>query len=316
MSNQVTEEMISAFIDGELSPEDKIMVENAISTDDVLRSLLESYRESSSAIKASSEFVSNSVALPLDFTSRVMGQIEIGETSDTVQPDQELNPASNSFVPETALDGSPSTSSSKIQKSNLQELGEKRPAPTGLFSIRTLVEVVVATVAIAIVTANWPATDPADNQIAKPGTEKVTPAKPNNGVHMMGSENGEFKKSPKANSTDPPKPSQSTSRKFSVFVKSDARPQVDRFWIMNNYEVTAPEGVEPENDAKVNVLLIDTKKADAVKFFAQLTKWDSGFQVFQEAKSGNASWLAPFDVSKAEQAEGDFWTLQIVVIEK
>ena len=90
---------------------------------------------------------------------------------------------------------------------------------------------------------------------------------------------------------------------------------IDRFWITNDYEVTAPEGTEPNgNGNAVSVLLIDSKKADAVKFFGQLQQWDPEFQVFQQAKAGNASWLAPFDVGKADQAEGDFWTLQIVLI--
>ena len=132
-----------------------------------------------------------------------------------------------------------------------------------------------------------------------------------NGVKSPGS-NGSKDQSPQVTSS-----ANLSSRKFSIFVNADARPQVDRFWIMNDYEVEAPSDADPTGgNAKVNVLLLDAKKKDALKFLSQLSKWDEHFQIFQQAKIGTASWLAPFDVAKAPEAEGDYWTLQIILIDK
>ena len=83
---------------------------------------------------------------------------------------------------------------------------------------------------------------------------------------------------------------------------------------MKSYEVSSPQ---QEPDGRVNMLLIDAKKTDAVKFFGDLEKWDPDFKCYQDSgKRTNASWLAPFDVSKISEAEGDFWKLRIVLISK
>lgn len=303
MTKQVTEEMISAFIDGELSPEDKQLVETAISTDESLRQLLESFKESSQAIQDSSSFVLGSTSLPSDFSARVMSKIASAESGEeSAFPDQTEKHRSN-INAGTAVELSKTKSTGKFSASQI--------------SLRTWIEVIVASVAILVVVVNWPTAN--QPQIAQPETKPPQQVS-KNGVRMMGSKNGQFEKSDPRKSNEPSKQIVS-SREFSIFIDSGTRPEVDRFWIMNNYEVSAPENTEPDGTnsggvrSKVNVLMIDSKKADAVKFFSQLSKWDSGFQIFQEAKSGSASWLAPFDIAKAAQAEGDFWTLKIVLIE-
>lgn len=306
MSNHVTEEMISAFIDGDLSPEDKSSVEEAISTDDTVRAIYESYLESGSAIQASSEFVTSSVALPADFTSRVMADIYATQKNESNPSDK-----SKQVVADPALDPTPpaATHASPVSGTN------------GFWSLRTVVEVIAASVAIIAIAIAWQGRTSHPNNVAKPDDAKIkTENRPQNGVRALGDPNGEFKSggvtSNKSQSSESQK-IQSTSREFSVFVDAKSRPQVDRFWIMNDYEVGAPENADPSGDGSaVNVLLIDAKKADALKFFAQLGKLDNDYKVFQQSKSGTASWLAPFDISKAENAEGDFWTLQIVLIEK
>lgn len=321
MSNRVTEEMISAFIDGELSPEDKSSVEKAISTDDAVRAIYESYLESGSAIQASSVYVASSVALPADFASRVMADIyatqknesnpsEKGKRDKAKQGEAKQGEARQSEV-DPVMDQTPAaaTHASPVVGSN------------GFWSLRTVVEVIAASVAIVAIAIAWQGRTSLPNNVAKPDDAQIeTKDRPQNGVRALGDPNGDFKgggvTSNKSKSSESQK-IQSTSREFSVFVDAKSRPQVDRFWIMNDYEVGAPENADPAGDGSaVNVLLIDAKKADALKFFAQLGKLDSDYKVFQQSKAGAASWLAPFDISKAESAEGDFWTLQIVLIEK
>lgn len=296
MARQVTEEMISALIDGELSSDERVEVEEAISTDESLRRIYEGYLASGTAVKESSAWVQSSVSLPADFTSRVMAQVNEVDSSNQKNP----LPVSHE---------SPTTPTPVMHTS-------------GIWSVRTVIEVVAAVAAVVLIVVVWQGS--ASNPNGQGGTAKngqdPDQVVPRNGVHALGSKNGEFKKSnsgkganTKGNEAN--QPSVKSSRRFSIFVKARTRPLIDRFWITNDYEVTAPEGIEPNgNGNAVSVLLIDSKKADAVKFFSQLQQWDPEFQVFQQAKAGNASWLAPFDVGKADQSEGDFWTLQIVLI--
>ena len=319
MSNLVTQEMISAYVDGELSATDKAIVEDALSADESLRDLFENYNDSTAALKASAEFVSNTVTLPGEFTSRVMEKIR----SHASAPILENESREEHLIPHEAL--------------NEQRLNKNGPtgnqtatvvltaAASQRYSLRTWIEVIAATVAIVIVIYSWTGKSPSTENIASPGLKDQGGAenkdidKPGNDLHMLGSKNGQFKNgsAKKVDLQNQSNPTGSTSREFSIFVDAKARPQIDRFWIMSDYEVTAAENTPATGTTtKVNVLLIDAKKTDAVKFFSQLSKWDSGFQIFHPSKSGNASWLTPFDVSKASQAEGDFWTLQIVLIDQ
>ena len=300
MSHHVTEEMISAYLDGELSPEDRTAVERALSTDESLRLLLEGFRESRSALQASSDFVSSSIALPPDFSSRVMTEIRLAE----------------------AAAGEDGPQTSNLTRSS--EAASVLPGRKNSFSLRTLLEVVAATAALVVIVFLWKSGE-SPAEVAQP--ENRDPVASKGGVSMMNlnkSEKGSGTASRNSSSNPAPKP---TSREFSVFVDAGARPQIDRFWILENYEITAPDGTDPGVSAKdraaaggdagkIEVLLVDAKKGDAIKFFSRVPKWDSQFQVFQEAKTGDASWLAPFDVSDAAEAEGDFWTLKIVLISK
>ncbi|MEC9094696.1 MAG: hypothetical protein VX438_18445 [Planctomycetota bacterium] len=281
MSQPVTEEMISLYLDGKLSAEDQATVENTLSTDENLRKTWESYRQSASAIKASAAWVSKTAALPTDFTSQVMAQINTLELQET-QPE-----------PRVLKDTTARTAST-----------------------RTWIEVVAATVAIVIIAISWSSQTTRIEQVASPESSSAEHQKTKNGVHMLGSRRGEFKKPDLQTKTDSPRLANAASREFSIFASSKARPQIDRFWIINDYEVTAPKNTDPGGASeKINVLLIDAKKKDAVQFLSQLSKWDAHFQVFQQTKTGNASWLAPFDTSKAGKTEGDVWTLQIVLID-
>lgn len=301
MSRTVTEEMISALIDGELTPEDRAWVEKEISTHESLRQLYEGFKGTSEAIRESSQHVQSTVKLPSDFTSRVMADVQIQAAAST-EPTVETS------------------STERNSKSNVAKRGS-------IWSTRTWIELVAATAAIVLIVVVWQSRTVDPNTVAKPDEgskgSDVEKQRPKNGVYALGNKDGEFEKnSPNVvepgseNSKDgTPATVVRSSREFSVFVKADTRPVIDRFWILNDYKVTAPEGVGPEGTgAPVNVLLIDAKKEDVLKFFDQLNDIDSGFQVFQQAKSGAASWLAPFDISKAGSAEGDFWTLQIVLI--
>ena len=301
MSKPVTEEMISALIDGELSPADRVLVENAISADESLRRIYEGFQESATALKESAEWVGSAVSLPVDFTSRVMSEIETGSTEGQV-----------------ANHSASSENSEKENRSVVTPASTQSP----VWTVRTLVEIVAAVAAVIVIAVVWQGqgnNHGSNGETAKQDVNQqdVEGRKPKNGVRALGSKDGNFKSNTSKEKGEEKDPGAGpvSSRKFSVFIKASTRPLIDRFWILNNYEVTAPEGTDPGgNNSQVNVLLIDAKKKDAVDFFSQLKKWDSGFQVFQQAKTGNASWLAPFDVSRADQSEGDFWTLQIVLI--
>ena len=81
MNEMVTPQMISAFVDGELSPEDTALVEAALAVDEASRGLLESYEKIREDLAFSSTFIAENVSMPSGFTSRVMA--DIGVTKPT-----------------------------------------------------------------------------------------------------------------------------------------------------------------------------------------------------------------------------------------
>lgn len=338
MNKTITPEMISAFVDGELSPEDKLSVENALLVDEHavdehaadsgavgidLREIADGFQALRSSIRSSSEFTASTVHLPKQFTSKIMGKI-MGKIHQLSEPvDQEMDGGiASKFASEVE-----SKTPYRGVISDKSELNRPASLP-GFYSIRTLLEVLVATAAVLLIVVNWPSavsdsggTD--SDSIAKNAGDPsldLGNVEKKSGVKMLSV--GDGKKvitTSKNGGTGATQPAEETnavnsSREFSIFVNESARPSIDRFWIMKSYEVNAPE---QEPDGRVNMLLIDAKKADAVKFFGDLKKWDANFKVFQDSgKSPNATWLAPFDASKIEAAEGDFWKLRIVLIAK
>lgn len=302
MNKTVTPEMISAFVDGELSPEDKLSVENALHADVELREIADGFQALRSSVQSSSEYIAATVRLPKHFASNVMGKID--QLSESV--DQELDDE-NGQVSEGSRLNRPTSMS-------------------GIYSVRTLIEVVVAMAAIVLIVVNWPSSvsdpdRPSSDSIASADSKSdIGNKEKKSGVRMLSVGDGKEASTTRKNGgTGATQPTEETSnvnssREFSIFVNESARPNIDRFWIMKSYEVDAPE---QEPDGRVNMLLIDAKKADAVKFFDDLKKWDANFKVFQDSgKSPNATWLAPFDASKIDAAEGDFWKLRIVLIGK
>ncbi len=319
MSKIVTPEMVSAFVDGELSPEDNLSVENALLTDSSLRDIAEGYHALRNALHTSSENVASTVQLPSNFTSSIMDKIQhlseaVGSSdeysdhgSSVVKQEQWIDPASD--VPIVTPNRSTTIS--------------------GVYSIRTLVEILVATAAVVLIVLNWPTpvSDPggASQSLVNSGNVSSDPLidQKKSDIQMLsvgdgkaartGSKNGGGG-NPTNSSEERTDVAGQSSREFSIFVNESARPSIDRFWIMKSYEVSAPQ---QEPDGRVNMLLIDAKKVDAVKFFGDLEKWDPDFKCYQDSgKRTNASWLAPFDVSKINEAEGDYWKLRIVLISK
>lgn len=319
MSKIVTPEMVSAFVDGELSPEDNHSVENALLTDSALRDIAEGYQSLRNALHSSSENVASTVQLPPRFTSNVMDRIQ--HLSEAVGSSDENSDHGASVVKREQLIDPASDVS--IAASN------RSTTTSGVYSVRTLVEVLVATAAVVLIVLNWP-TPVSDSggvsqSLVKSGNISNDPLidQKKSDIQMLsvgdgkaarnGSKNGGGENSTSSSKERADVPDQS-SREFSIFVNESARPSIDRFWIMKGYEVSAPQ---QEPDGRVNMLLIDAKKVDAVKFFGDLEKWDPDFKCYQDSgKRTNASWLAPFDVSRINETEGDYWKLRIVLISK
>ena len=323
MSKIVTPEMVSAFVDGELSPEDNLLVENALLADSALRDIAEGYQMLRSSLHSSSEYLTSTVQLPQQFTSNIMEKIQ--RLSEVVGPDDHHSKSGAPVVDRVQL---------ADQASDFSVANSKRSTISSVYSIRTLVEVLVATVAVLLIVLNWPTPIPesggSGQSIVNNGVISNDPVndRKRSDVQMLsvgdgktargGSKNGGGGNSMSSSKTKSSKAktdvSNQSSREFSIFVDESERPKIDRFWIMKSYEVSSPQ---QEPDGRVNMLLIDAKKTDAVKFFGDLEKWDPDFKCYQDSgKRTNASWLAPFDVSKISEAEGDFWKLRIVLISK
>lgn len=323
MSKIVTPEMVSAFVDGELSPEDNLLVENALLADSALRDIAEGYQMLRSSLHTSSEYLTSTVQLPQQFTSNIMEKIQ--RLSEVVGPDDHHSKSGAPVVDRVQL---------ADQASDFSVANSKRSTISSVYSIRTLVEVLVATVAVLLIVLNWPTPIPesggSGQSIVNNGVISNDPVndRKRSDVQMLsvgdgktargGSKNGGGGNSMSSSKTKSSKAktdvSNQSSREFSIFVDESERPKIDRFWIMKSYEVSSPQ---QEPDGRVNMLLIDAKKTDAVKFFGDLEKWDPDFKCYQDSgKRTNASWLAPFDVSKISEAEGDFWKLRIVLISK
>jgi hypothetical protein len=310
MNEIVTPQMISAFVDGELSPEDTALVEAALAVDEASRGLLESYEKIREDLAFSSTFIAENVSMPSEFTSRVMADIGVTKpTSPAVsqtqyqhqhnqhqhRPDQQLVSQPAPLVDKQLVD---------------KQLNE---SPSTLFSVRTVIEFIVATAAAILILFNWNGnTGELKNGLAaNPGQTNITAESKKSDVSML--RIGDNGKSSTNNNSEPAnQPTAQASREFAVIISETARPQVDRFWTMNEYEIEAPEQL---TDSQVSVFLIQSKRQDAVKFFQELKKWDPDFKAFQDSGE-NASWLSPFDVSRADQLEGDVWTLRIVTIDR
>ena len=324
MSKIVTPEMVSAFVDGELSPEDNLLVENALLADSALRDIAEGYQMLRSSLHSSSEYVTSTVQLPQQFTSSIMEKIQ--RLPGAVGPDDHHSKSGSPVVDRVQL---------ADQASDFSVANSKRlTTMSSVYSIRTLVEVLVATVAVVLIVLNWPTpiseSGGAGQSVVNNGVISNDPVsdRKQSDVQMLsvgdgktvrgGSKNGGGGNPISPSKTKASKTktdvSDQSSREFSIFVDESVRPKIDRFWIMKSYEVSSPQ---QEPDGRVNMLLIDAKKTDAVKFFGDLEKWDPDFKCYQDSgKRTNASWLAPFDVSKISEAEGDFWKLRIVLISK
>lgn len=303
MNEMVTPQMISAFVDGELSPEDTALVEAALAVDEASRGLLESYEKIREDLAFSSTFIAKNVSMPSGFTSRVMADIGVTKpTSPAVsqtqyqhqhRPDEQLVSQTAPLVDQPLVD---------------KQLNE---SPSTLFSVRTVIEFIVATAAAILILFNWNGnTGELKNGLAaNPGQTNITAESKKSDVSMLRiGDNGKSS----TNSEPANQPTAQASREFAVIISETARPQVDRFWTMNAYEIEAPEQL---TDSQVSVFLIQSKRQDAVKFFQELKKWDPDFKAFQDSGE-NASWLSPFDVSRADQLEGDVWTLRIVTIDR
>lgn len=295
MNSNLNEELISAYFDGELSSSEMVRVESMISAQPEWQAVYDRYAEVSRSLKESAAVTAEHVALPSTFLDSVMQTI------------------SNSEIEMSDSDASAQT----VTVSHRSNSNTNR-----FVSLRTLIEAVGGIAAIVMIALLWNGTqsDPDSNRLADnsggPGTGEN---RKKSDVRMMSVDGKK-----KANQKDPAKndpdggPANvdvdpgATSREFSIFVDQAVRPQIDRFWIMSNYELDAPE---KEDASPVNVLLLDAKRQDAIRFLKQLKKWDSQFQVFQDSGSKtNANWLAATQIEEIEQAEGSFWKLRIVLI--
>ena len=139
MSKIVTPEMVSAFVDGELSPEDNLLVENALLADSALRDIAEGYQMLRSSLHSSSEYVTSTVQLPQQFTSSIMEKIQ--RLPEAVGPDDHHSKSGSPVVDRVQL---------ADQASDFSVANSKRlTTMSSVYSIRTLVEVLVATVAVA-----------------------------------------------------------------------------------------------------------------------------------------------------------------------
>ena len=335
MNEMVTPQMISAFVDGELSPEDTALVEAALAVDEASRGLLESYEKIREDLAFSSTFIAENVSMPSGFTSRVMADIGVTKpTSPAVSQTQYQHQHNqhqhnqhqhnqhqhrpDEHRPDEQLVSQPAPLVDKqlVDKQLVdKQLVDKQlnESPSTLFSVRTVIEFIVATAAAILILFNWNGnTGELKNGLAaNPGQTNITAESKKSDVSMLRiGDNG--KSSTNNNSKPANQPTAQASREFAVIISETARPQVDRFWTMNEYEIEAPEQL---TNSQVSVFLIQSKRQDAVKFFQELKKWDPDFKAFQDSGE-NASWLSPFDVSRADQLEGDVWTLRIVTIDR
>ncbi|MDB4757047.1 zf-HC2 domain-containing protein [Mariniblastus sp.] len=320
MNEMVTPQMISAFVDGELSPEDTALVEAALAVDEASRGLLESYEKIREDLAFSSTFIAENVSMPSEFTSRVMA--DIGGTKPTspavsqTQYQHQHNQHQHNQHQHNQHQHRPDEHRPDEQLvSQPAPLVDKQlnESPSTLFSVRTVIEFIVATAAAILILFNWNGnTGELKNGLAaNPGQTNITAESKKSDVSML--RIGDNGKSSTNNNSEPAnQPTAQASREFAVIISETARPQVDRFWTMNEYEIEAPEQL---TDSQVSVFLIQSKRQDAVKFFQELKKWDPDFKAFQDSGE-NASWLSPFDVSRADQLEGDVWTLRIVTIDR
>lgn len=330
MSKQVTEEMISAYVDDELTAAERAAVESAISADKELQRIHDGYMAARNAIQESAQVVDR-IGLPTNFSSDVMSRIKASRS----QPELDFI---ETEVPGSLADGSQEREG-RVRRAVAKSTGQ------GIWTVRTWIEIIAATAAIVIIVLSWwgkSNRDPNSTDLARPndsrpdanaGPDKNRP-EPKNQIRMMNvdgqdgqktnesSNNRTSDSSSDQSNVDAVSKEKASSRKFSIFIDADARPEIDRFWIVNDYEITAPPGTSPDGSVAdqttgpVNVLLIDAGKDDAVRFLQQIPKWDPDFQVFLHRKQGKASWLAPYDVSHADQTEGSFWTLEIVLIDR
>jgi len=184
MNEIVTPQMISAFVDGELSPEDTALVEAALAVDEASRGLLESYEKIREDLAFSSTFIAENVSMPSEFTSRVMADIGVTKpTSPAVsqtqyqhqhnqhqhRPDQQLVSQPAPLVDKQLVD---------------KQLNE---SPSTLFSVRTVIEFIVATAAAILILFNWNGnTGELKNGLAaNPGQTNITAESKKSDVSML-----------------------------------------------------------------------------------------------------------------------------------